>query len=203
MLIEFCGTPKSGKDSVIQVLRQVSSYGRVEVIGESAHRCALDDSQFELKILWTVFDTHSVLSHLIESGIVQHSGLTIINRGLFDRLAFLRLLRHENESYAEVAGAIEKWLISDETLFQTDLIFLFLSSYQKSMERKLRSKHRSNADTRIHNPTVSEKFNRIYLELSEELKTELNIVLIDDSVRDISIEEKGHLVNSQIWQNWK
>jgi len=198
MIIEFSGTPSAGKDATIEAMRQNKKISSLNVVDESFLRSPFDDKDFELGILWTIFDTYSEVNQVFNKKASLSSSLTIFNRGLFDRIAFTRLLCSENKHYAEVSKQLEKWLKESHLLHQLDFIFLFLTSYEKAKNRKLKFKLRPNSTFRIVNSRVIEKLNESYLSLNAELGSELPIIIIDDLNHDLSIEQKLSSVSSHI-----
>lgn len=199
MLIELCGTPSSGKSATVEALKQNGSYTPFRLIEESILRCPFDDSNFELGVLWTIFETYAEANRLASSnGTITDNGLTVFNRGLFDRIVFSRLLRAEDTRYAELAERAEKWLKGSKQLLCFDKIFLFLTTYEKARERKLLFKLRQNSTFRIVNPTVIGRLNTIYLELYAELSDRLPIIMIDDLNNNLSLEQKVSIVTAHI-----
>lgn len=194
MLIEFCGTPCSGKSSTIAGLRLNHGFASCRVIEESNLRSPFDDRNFELGILWTIFDTYAEANRISEVDVSSDDSLVIFDRGLVDRIAFARLLRVEDKRYMELADRAEGWLRESKQLRKFDRIFLFLTSFAKARERKMHSKLQQDSAFRVVNPSVIAALNGVYMDLFVELKKELPIVLIDDLNVDLSLEQKLALV---------
>ena len=58
ILVEFAGTPSSGKDTIIQKISESNNFNTINIIDESVSRCPLSDDDFEMEILWTIYDTY-------------------------------------------------------------------------------------------------------------------------------------------------
>lgn len=198
LVVELSGTPSSGKDTIIKRVYQSERYAPLNIVDESVLQCPIKNNSLELEILWTVFDTYSTVNRVLVGKDSSPISLTIFNRGLFDRIAFARLLRIENAKYAAIAEDIETWLKDNKLLYECKVIFLFLTSYEKAIIRKKQFKLSEDSKFQIVNPKVIEKLNDIYLSLYDELKNDLHIIKIDDLSQDLDLDQKFFIVTSYL-----
>ncbi|GAA6614522.1 hypothetical protein [Scytonema sp. NUACC26] len=199
MIIELSGTPSAGKNSIIKrICLNDKDPVNCLIITQDDDEFTMKNSNFDLRILWGIFDTYLKTRKAINTHDPLQERMLIFNRGLFDMIAWTRLLRSNNECYAEVANYIEKWLITHLFLFQTDMIFLFLTSYEKILTRREKYKFDSNGTPWVINPNTIGKLNEIYLELFLEFRRDFSIIVIDDVNENLSLEQKFTIVRSHL-----
>lgn len=196
MLVEFSGTPGSGKNAIIKEICKSQEYYSSQVVSGTESPFDYKNSNFELRILWSIFDTYAQMNEVV--GKQTTSKLTVLNRGLYDRLAWARLLALENRCFAETADYLEKWLRNQEPLKQTRLIFLFLTSFEKVRMRKKLARIPSERPKWVLNPVTIQNLNEIYLCLYTELKDSCPVVLIDDLNQNLELEQKMKIVDMHI-----
>lgn len=199
MLLELSGTPGAGKSSIIEKLCHERT---CEVVKADSSVFGIHNSNFELKVLWTIFDTYSKIQCFEQHKLNLNPHLVLLDRGLFDRIAWAKLLSDENQALTEIAGYLEKWLKGQVNVYRADCIFLFLTSYEKLITRKPDYLHKQPQPLWIVNPVTIHKLNTIYLELFEELKGALKIIVIDDSISTLSLEQKFSIVQTHIPINY-
>src|SRR6266705_538189 len=96
IVLEFAGVPKAGKTSTIGALQAfLKRCGfRVEVVVERASVCPIRDKRHFNFNVWTACTT---LSQLLEKtqlpGRPEDPDLLIIDRGLFDAICWLRMMK--------------------------------------------------------------------------------------------------------------
>jgi|GEM_PF-4050251 len=203
MILELSGTPSAGKDSIIRMLCDNKKYGDYQVITQDDEEFTIKNSNFDLRILWGIFDTYSKIKSSFSNRSYQGQNIIIFNRGLLDMIAWTRLLRFNNQHYMEIADYIDKWLKAHTFLLQTDVIFLLLTSYDKILSRRKQYTTDTNSIPWIINPKIINKLNEIYLEIFIELQHNLPIIIIDDLNNNLSLEEKFSIVSSYIGKNKK
>ncbi len=193
MLIEISGTPGSGKSSIINSLCCDNRYD-CRVIELDNMRFDFRNSTFESKILWSIFNTYAKIMCLENDKENNINSLTILNRGLFDRIVWAKLLKLENSELINTAYYIEKLFKEKVVANQPNIIFLLLTSYEKIIARKPKYLYQQPQPPWIVNLNTIGKLNRLYIETFHELKDELNIVLVDDITEDIDLEGKISIV---------
>lgn len=94
LVIEFAGTPNSGKSTQIEILADYLQDYRgfsVSIIDEVYRYCKVD-SRYDYKLYWMFATT---IRNLVEITDETKSDVVILNRGLFDILAFLHLYHEQ------------------------------------------------------------------------------------------------------------
>ncbi|EKV03933.1 hypothetical protein Lepto7375DRAFT_6253 [Leptolyngbya sp. PCC 7375] len=196
IFLEFSGTPGSGKNSVI---KDISSQTGVacKIVQANEKIFDISNSNFELKNLWTIFDTYSKLEIAVKQKDFDSYKAIIFNRGMFDRIAWVRLLKMKNSSFSEIADYLEAWLrnnLYDLSKDEPYKIVLFLTSYEKIIVRRPDYLHDKSQIPWIINHKTINDLNSIYYQLYGELKKNLDIILIDDLESDLSLQDKISVV---------
>jgi hypothetical protein len=192
MLIEFSGTPGSGKNSVINSICRQPGID-CEIIQADEEVFDLQNSNFELKNLWTIFDTYSRFERIQKGNIENPNKLVIVNRGLFDRVAWSRLLKVKNPAFTETADYLEKWLINKLIIVSENFnykIYLLLTSYNKIISRRPHYLAQGEEKPWIVNRETIENLNLLYRQLHDEFCNVLNITIIDDLEDDLALQAK-------------
>jgi hypothetical protein len=200
MVIEFAGTPCSGKDSVISSvisdpilrfkLRNVST--AIEPI-----KLVNRDLNWFGSTFFSLLYLEQMNLMIEAQNLDRPDSLVILNRGVFDRLGFNRLAADIDEVSRKIALGSEKIILESGAVQRADLIFLFLTSYEKAISRKLMYKKLFGTNRTV-NPGTIDSLNNHYLDLYYELCQDLPIVLIDDLRQDMSLAEKAKKVKKQI-----
>ncbi|MEM9907130.1 MAG: hypothetical protein AAF921_19110 [Cyanobacteria bacterium P01_D01_bin.44] len=192
IFLEFSGTPGSGKNSVIKDISSQAG-GDYKIVQANEKIFDISNSNFELKNLWTIFDTYSKLEIAVNQKNFDSYKAMILNRGMFDRIAWARLLKVKNSSFSEIAGYLEFWLRNNLYNLSKDepyKIVLFLTSYEKIIARRPDYLHDKSQIPWIINHKTINDLNSIYCQLYEELKKDLDITLIDDLKSNLSLQDK-------------
>lgn len=187
---EFSGTPCSGKDSILAELSKASI---INIIDESAQKCSLPKGLFDLEVLWTVFDTYDKYKNLDYTQNLP----SVFNRGLFDRIAFIRLVKYINNSRLDVYDKIENWFL-EELKTKESNIFLFLTSFELAKERKIKYRLRPDSNFQIVNKDIINRLNSIYELLYTSYKNDLKIILINEKDNELNLESKYELIRKHI-----
>ncbi len=189
MIVEFLGTPGSGKNAVIT---QLSSRYSCDLI-QASYSPKIHKGQFELKILRSIIDTYARVDMLISQKKSEES-MTFINRGILDRVTWCRFLATLQPSYSQIADDMEKALRESELIKSIDLFCLFVSPYQFVKNRK-QSKYKS---PNVLNFEAIENLNKIYSDLFHEFKELLPIAFINEIDENLSVEQKVNTVQDAI-----
>lgn len=135
LVIEFAGTPNSGKSTQIEILadylRDYRGF-KVSVIDEVYRYCKID-SRYDYKLYWMFATT---IRNLVEIADEKKSDVVILNRGLFDILAFLDL-------YYEQGHISKRELITHATSLTTkklcdleDVVIILKTTPEVSLHRE-------------------------------------------------------------------
>ena len=136
LIIEFAGTPNSGKDTLIEIIKDYLEDGhgyRVRVCDEAIKFCHIQKQLSVDRLFKTVAQT---VAQLYEARLENPGDydFVIFNRGLFDRLAFLRALRVMGELSPQQERVHADYLLSYASF--VDVAFLFLISEEESIRRE-------------------------------------------------------------------
>ncbi|MEO1210989.1 MAG: hypothetical protein AAFX78_15805 [Cyanobacteria bacterium J06638_20] len=192
MFLEFSGTPGSGKKSIIKAISSQTG-GACKIVQANEKIFDISNSNFELKNLWTIFDTYSKIEIAINQKDFDSYKIMILNRGMFDRMAWARLLKVKNSPFSEIAGYLEFWPrnnLYDLSKDEPYRIVLFLTSYEKIIARRPDYLHDKSQTPWIINYKTINDLNSIYYQLYDELKKDLDITLIDDLKSNLSLQDK-------------
>lgn len=147
VFVEFSGTPKSGKSTCIDIVSHF--FRRVGFNVLAPTEGASKRTPYYLRSDLVAFNTWSAsyaLTHILEG--MYHSDkyhLAILDRGLFDALAWFQLLESNNEISKEVRATIQNFIAIEKWRSVIDAVFLFTADSTTSMERE-------NADKLIDEP---------------------------------------------------
>ena len=185
IFVEFSGTPKSGKSTCIDIVSHF--FRRVGFNVLAPTEGASKRTPYYLRRDLVAFNTWSAsyaLTHIIEG--LHHSDryhLAILDRGLFDALAWFQLLETNGEISREVRDTIHNFMLVERWKSVIDEVFLFTADSATSLERE-------NADKlidepgRAMNPDFLDKLNSAYGEVRERYGDEFKITDISTSQKE-------------------
>lgn len=182
VFVEFSGTPKSGKSTCIDIVSHFFRRVGFNVLAptEGASR----RTPYYLRNDLVAFNTWSAsyaLTHILEG--LHHSDryqLAILDRGLFDALAWFQLLESNGQISGEVRETIQHFILVENWRSVIDAVFLFTADPATSMERE-------NADKlidepgRAMNPQFLDSLNQAYQRVRNSYGDEFKITDIDTS----------------------
>ena len=182
VFVEFSGTPKSGKSTCIDIVSHFFRRVGFNVLAptEGASR----RTPYYLRNDLVAFNTWSAsyaLTHILEG--LHHSDryqLAILDRGLFDALAWFQLLESNGQISGEVRETIQNFILVENWRSVIDAVFLFTADPATSMERE-------NADKlidepgRAMNPQFLDSLNQAYHRVRNSYGDDFKITDIDTS----------------------
>ena len=168
VFIEFAGTPKSGKSTCIDIVTHF--FRRLEFKVLAPVEGASRRTPYYLKDNWVAFNTWSAsysLMHILEAthGSDQYD-LAILDRGLFDALAWFQLLTARGDIDEGTRDRIHNFLLIDEWRSKIDAVLLFTSDADTSLDRESRDKIISD-EGRAMNPELLPQLNEAYKTVRE------------------------------------
>ena len=182
VFVEFSGTPKSGKSTCIDIVSHF--FRRVGFNVLAPTEGASKRTPYYLRRDLVAFNTWSAsyaLTHIIEG--LHHSDryhLAILDRGLFDALAWFQLLANDGEISRGERETIHNFMLVEKWRSVIDSVFLFTADSSTSLERE-------NADKlidepgRAMNPDFLDKLNLAYSEVRQSYGGEFRITDINTS----------------------
>jgi predicted NUDIX family phosphoesterase len=137
VIIEFCGSPKSGKSSAItslSIFLKRNGY-KVHVLKEYASVCPISDKQDWLFNTWTACRSLAGLLPFLDP---QAAGVDVvlIDRGILDALCWFAWLEGEQNLDREISRAIGGMLHIARFREAIDLVLVFLADPDKSIDRE-------------------------------------------------------------------
>jgi len=117
LFVEFSGTPKAGKSTIINSLRLFLARNgfKAYVLSERASTCPIRNKKHLFFNAWTACAT---LTQMLDAGQPVKPGepggprddVVIMDRGLFDALTWMQWLENRNEMTSEDRATIENFL---------------------------------------------------------------------------------------------
>lgn len=157
-VVEFAGMPKAGKNRQIDIiagyLQDVHDY-RVGVLDEAIASCPMLTSSELDRFCWTV---PVVVSRLLEAVLdrPRKYDVVILNRGLFDTLAFLHSMRLREKINDDKESVLANFLLYEEWTCLIDAVVLLLISPGEALKRErkharmaMRTLHQHYDDSRL------------------------------------------------------
>ena len=201
--VEFAGTPKSGKSTCIDIVshffRRIEldptenpTYSRAKFSVLAPTEGASRRTPRFLKDDWVAFNTWSAsyaLTHILEGR--HHSDryhLAILDRGLFDALAWFQLLETRREIIESVKETVQQFLLIDHWRSEVDAVFLFTADEKTSLRRET-DEQLIDLPGRAMNPDSLKQLNEAYSEIRKQFAGQFKkVISIDtsDSTTDTS-----------------
>ena len=140
IVIEFSGSPKSGKTSSINSLMQFFKRNdfKVKVLRESAGECPVRDKHSPLFNLWTACDSIKSLVGVLESERAQYD-VIILDRGIFDSMCWFQWLFNSGKMDCKMKTVLDQFLSMEELLAYIDIVFVYTVRPEVSIEREYAS----------------------------------------------------------------
>ncbi len=138
IIVEFSGTPKSGKSSCIEIVSHFFRRLHFRVLSPSEG--ASRRTPYHLRADLVDFNTWSAsyaLTHILESLHDPYNyQLVILDRGMFDALAWFQLLVNRNEIDQVTCDQVHSFLLIEKWRSVVDEVFLFTADPDTSMKRE-------------------------------------------------------------------
>lgn len=138
LFVEFAGTPNSGKSTCIDTINHLFRRLGYNVLAPTEG--ASKRTPYYLKEDLVSFNTWSAtyaLTHILEGfyGADKYH-LVIMDRGLFDALAWFELLKQNGNITEQDCSAIQDFLLIDHWRKLVDIVFLFRTDPDTSLARE-------------------------------------------------------------------
>jgi predicted NUDIX family phosphoesterase len=133
-VMEFAGTPKSGKSTTVEAIRHFfSRHGfRVHVLAERAALCPIP---MKGHLFFNTWCAASMLAELL-ANVETETDIIIVDRGIFDALVWLTLQERRGELTAEEARTFEAFLLMERWRGLTDLAVVMSVSPEAALARE-------------------------------------------------------------------
>lgn len=137
IVIEFCGSPKSGKTSCINSLDLFFRRNkfRTSVLSERASVCPVRNKHDPYFNLWTVTSAVAELSEVLSNHSKDYD-VVIMDRGIFDALCWFNWLLSKKHIDENNFNSIECFLTMSRWRSVIDLVYIFTAEPKISLERE-------------------------------------------------------------------
>ena len=196
VFIEFAGTPKSGKSTCIEIVSHFFRRVGFKVLApaEGASR----RTPYYLKDDWMAFNTWSAsyaLMHVLEGlhGSDRYD-LTILDRGLFDALAWFEFLANKKDITADEREHVQDFLRIKHWRSVIDAIFLFKTDAATAMERENSDKLIDEQGSMMNEDRIAE-LNAAYEAVRERYAAQFKRVEIIDTSNRQGTNQKDTAVD--------
>ena len=136
LFVEFSGTPKAGKSTIINSLRLFLARNKfkVYVLTERASTCPIRNKKHPFFNLWTACAT---IIQMLEAGQPDATDdVVIMDRGLFDALVWMEWLQDKGELSKTERDIVDQFLTMKTWLDMIDLVFVMHVDPKKALERE-------------------------------------------------------------------
>jgi len=137
IVIEFCGSPKSGKTSCINSLNIFLKRNgfRTQILTERASVCPIENKHDPLFNIWTSCASIAELTEKLSLSI-DSVDVIIADRGIFDSLCWFNWLKTRNYMDMTNYNSIINFLTSNIWRRYIDIIYVFTATPEISMKRE-------------------------------------------------------------------
>lgn len=182
IVIEFSGSPKSGKTSCINSLELFLKRNGfcVEIVHERASVCPVNDKHSPMFNLWTSCMSISAMLGVLERKEINCDVL-ILDRGIFDAFCWFNWLLSKKFMEEEQKKVIEDFLMMDALRNRIDIVFVFCAEPTISIEREYATLLTDKLGTIMNNEVLSEYLSSIQIAIEEKKPYFHSISKIDTS----------------------
>lgn len=133
-VIEFAGTPKSGKSTTVEAIRHFFSRSgfRVHVLVERASLCPIP---MKGHLFFNTWCASTMLAELLEE-VDTDTDIIIVDRGIFDALVWLTMQKDRGELTADEFQIIEAFLLLDRWRDLIDLAVVMNVDASEAIKRE-------------------------------------------------------------------
>lgn len=182
VVVEFSGSPKSGKSTNIDILAHF--FKRMGFKIWAPTEGASKRTPYHLRRNLVAFNTWSLnyaISELLVAYYnVERPDLVVLDRGPFDSIAWMRMLQKDGTLAVEGLKIIEQFALHPQWFRLINRIYLFTCSPEVSLERENQSKLTRQGGTAMNEPMLR-KLLEEYTHEHDELKTVHPVRQIDTS----------------------
>lgn len=186
MIVEFAGLPRSGKSTCIDAARHYFSRHEITVkmAGEPIRFCPFG-SQYRVEI--ACWAANLALNTVLEASLgTSPETLTLQDRGLFDALAFPRLLWKESYISRDTLSCLEEYCANRRWTECVNLVILFDVEPEAVLERDMaryiaRQVYGEDLPGVITNESTLQALRDCYNEIRADFRDRFNIKKLDAS----------------------
>lgn len=220
IIIEFCGTPKSGKTTCINALNIFLKRNgfKTYLLAERASVCPITDKHNPRFNLWTVCAAIAETLYVCTEKN-KELDVIILDRGIFDALCWFEWLYSEERLNKEDFISISNFLTKNSCIPTLDIVYIFDVNSEESMKREYANLLTNKNGSIMNKKTLCafsesiqrtiEKFNTSFSKIKEINTTEkspndVNYEVTSETLSIISdmVEEKIGYVNLESFENF-
>lgn len=197
IVIELCGSPKSGKTSCINSLDLFFRRNnfRTRVLSERASVCPVRNKYDPYFNIWTVTSAIAELSEVLSNHSKDYD-IVIMDRGIFDALCWFNWLLVRDHLDESTFNSLEKFLIMSRWRSVIDLVYVFTAMPQTSLEREFANLLTRKTGSIMH-PDILASYKQTIDESKEKYSTTFKqIECIDTS--EPSLNDVNYAVTNSI-----
>jgi predicted NUDIX family phosphoesterase len=196
IVIEFCGSPKSGKTSCINSLELFLKRNGffVEIIQERAGICPVANKHSPMFNIWTACMSISGMIGTLERKDVN-CDILILDRGIFDACCWFNWLAEEKFMEKEQKEVIELFLLMKDFIDRIDIVFAFYARPEISIRREFTHLLTDKVGSIMNSRVLTEYYHQVEKTIKEKEKHFRKIIKIETS--DIDQDEVGKLVTEK------
>lgn len=176
-IIEFLGTPKAGKSKQLELVEKVLIHNKgykTKTIQRGARRSSLNKNE---RFEYHSWSFHDVVNRIMELK-KENFDYLLIDRGVYDHIAFTNTLYNEKEITKSQFESQKKYF--NEFTFLEDACLVFLIDPNLAMKREFKY-HKFRG--KVMNKRFLTKLNSSYKELIPEIKKKKIIINGDDNLK--------------------
>lgn len=141
IVIEFCGSPKSGKTSSITSLNIFLKRNgfKTTILTERASVCPILDKESPTFNVWTCTSTiNEINAEISKANLADGTGPDIIicDRGIFDALCWFRWLKTRNRMDSDEYRILTEFALLNRWQRNIDLVYVFVADPEESIRRE-------------------------------------------------------------------
>ena len=210
-VIEFAGTPKSGKSTCIDIVDHFFRRIGYKTLApsEGASKRTPQNLKEDL-VAYNAWSATYALTQILESRIgADNHQLVLMDRGLFDAMAWFETLADdESESPTPVkltatqCITIQSFLLIPQWRELTDMVFLFWTDPETALQRENEDKLIDRPGTAM-NPQLLTRLNNAYTKIREEHSAKFNRLELVSTSPDTTARGTAYDVTTTILQKIK
>lgn len=137
LLIEFCGSPKSGKSTTINSLNIFLKRNgfKTMILTERASICPIDNKEHPFFNIWTLSSAVAEIVKNLDLG-KDNVDIIISDRGLFDSLCWFEWLNKNEKLDDKTYTTLTDFVLMDLWKKQLDLVYVFKVDPKTSIKRE-------------------------------------------------------------------
>jgi len=190
--IEFAGMPKAGKSTQLELLETILKHQKgfdVRNIYEGARICPLNKKD---RFQYNAWSFNNTINRIMEAKATGFNYM-LIDRGIYDHIAFTKALRSYGQITAKQCEAQLKYFREFSFLFYFALVFIIEPEEAMRRERK----HHEFAGTVMNKKFLVELHNA-YIDTILEIKQNYTLIDGSKSIKENKEEILNFIVNMEI-----